>query len=207
MKKLLTLLKLTLLFLLIANLLQIQAYTSTAGVQVGDTVSMEIEGVLENGTTFQPHSPYTHEISYSSGLIEGFVDGVLGMKISKTKTFSVPPDKGYPNGALAGLTLIFTVKVISVQGYTEPSESNTSTANNALETIGRILFGIGGAIAAIYVMFVLYNLISRQTGLKCETCGKPAAGTCSSCGHAFCREHFTGRCPSCGGKKFIPKKD
>lgn len=48
-------------------------------------------GIYSFGTSY---SPATFQLSYNQ-LIEGFVDGVLGMKEGETKTFAVPPEKGY----------------------------------------------------------------------------------------------------------------
>ncbi len=78
---------------------------------VGDIVTMDYTLAYPNGTVIETtvesvakqnglyvsgasYSPVTFQLAYSQ-LIEGFVDGVLGMKEGETKTFAVPPEKGY----------------------------------------------------------------------------------------------------------------
>ncbi|MCK4949422.1 MAG: FKBP-type peptidyl-prolyl cis-trans isomerase [Thermoplasmata archaeon] len=49
-------------------------------------------------------------------VIEGFRQGLLGMKITETKVILVPPSLGYPSGELAGQNLYFQITLVSVDG-------------------------------------------------------------------------------------------
>ncbi len=49
-------------------------------------------------------------------VIEGFRQGLLGMKITETKVVLVPPSLGYPSGELAGQNLYFQITLVSVDG-------------------------------------------------------------------------------------------
>ncbi len=76
----------------------IHAYTTENGIEENDIVDLEFEGRLEStGEIFQPASRSEFEISIDSGFIEGFYEGVLGMKVDEDKTIIVPADKGYNN--------------------------------------------------------------------------------------------------------------
>jgi FKBP-type peptidyl-prolyl cis-trans isomerase 2 len=53
------------------------------------------------------------------GMIEGFWEGVIGMKMNETKVVRIPPEKaytrpGYESHALYGKTLIFEITVVSI---------------------------------------------------------------------------------------------
>lgn len=146
----------------------IQSVTGAKPVQLvksGDTISVEYNLTLENGTLIDSSSnrtPYTFTVG-SPNTIAGFSYGVIGMKVSETKTFSVAPKDAYGeyntslvetteiganqsykvgdhvtsvmlgltgtiiaanstqatadfNPPLAGKTLVFTVKVLSING-------------------------------------------------------------------------------------------
>ena len=49
-------------------------------------------------------------------VIEGFRQGLLGMRITETKVVLVPPSLGYPTGELAGQNLYFQITLVSVDG-------------------------------------------------------------------------------------------
>jgi peptidylprolyl isomerase len=63
----------------------------------GDTVKVRFTGRLENGEVFtrsEDENPL--ELTLGTGqLIEGFENGVMGMKVGEKKTITVPPEQGY----------------------------------------------------------------------------------------------------------------
>src|SRR3989338_4852324 len=64
-----------------------------ASAKDGDTISVEYEGKLEDGTTFDKG---TLEFDIGSGdMIAGFDSGVVGMKEGETKTIKIKPKDGY----------------------------------------------------------------------------------------------------------------
>ncbi|MEM2918111.1 MAG: FKBP-type peptidyl-prolyl cis-trans isomerase [Candidatus Altiarchaeota archaeon] len=92
---------------------------------VGKVVTIDYLGKFENGTVFDTsieeeakkagvyipgrrYQPFTFALGKGQ-VIQGFEDGILGMRAGEEKEFSVPPSKGYSIGPLAGKTLIFKV--------------------------------------------------------------------------------------------------
>ena len=82
-------------------------------VKTGDNVSMDYVGSLQDGTVFDtsiesvakannlysPEREYT-PLNFTVGkpsVIQGFSDGVIGMKVGETKILTIPPEKGYGN--------------------------------------------------------------------------------------------------------------
>ncbi len=66
----------------------------------GNTVSIEYEGKLEDGTIFDSskHGDHSHPLTFKIGekmVIPGFEKEVLGMKTGEEKTFSIEPKDAY----------------------------------------------------------------------------------------------------------------
>ena len=81
-------------------------------VQYGDAVAVEYVLILQNGTVYDTNSesvakssgsydplrkyiPLTFTVAKGAGLIDGFVEGVIGMKAGGKRQIEVPPEKGY----------------------------------------------------------------------------------------------------------------
>ncbi len=66
-------------------------------VQKGDRIRVDYVGRLEDGTVFDQSAPEQPlEFTVGSGeLIQGFDEGVIGMKKGETKTVSIPTEKAY----------------------------------------------------------------------------------------------------------------
>lgn len=93
--------------------------------KVGDTVSMNYTGRLENGTVFDsnvdPKFQHTEPFTFTLGagqVIAGWDKGIVGMKVGESKTLTIPPKDGYgargqgpipPNS-----TLIFEVELLAI---------------------------------------------------------------------------------------------
>jgi FKBP-type peptidyl-prolyl cis-trans isomerase len=86
--------------------------------RAGSTVTVAYEGRLEDGTVFDQSERATFSLD---GVIDGFRDGVVGMRVGETKTFSVAPEDGYgqnppPNSGIPpNATLIFEVTLLGVR--------------------------------------------------------------------------------------------
>lgn len=80
-------------------------------VEAGDTVHVDYVGRLEDGTVFdtsieevaveagiyvegREYSPLTFEAG-AGGMIKGFDEGVIGMKVGEEKTLEIPPEEAY----------------------------------------------------------------------------------------------------------------
>ncbi|MDQ1252771.1 MAG: hypothetical protein QG646_1903 [Euryarchaeota archaeon] len=80
-------------------------------VKLGDTVNVDYVGKLQNGTIFdtskedvakqaglydsnRTYTPLPFQVG-SGQVIEGFDQGVIGMKVGEEKTLTIPPEKAY----------------------------------------------------------------------------------------------------------------
>jgi len=95
--------------------------TGTAAA-VGDTITVNYVGALyKNGKVFDSswsrHQPLTETLAPTS-LIQGWVDGVAGMKVGGRRELIIPPALAYKNFAEAGIpansTLIFIIDLLGV---------------------------------------------------------------------------------------------
>jgi peptidylprolyl isomerase len=92
---------------------------SGPGVKPGSTVTVHYLGTLENGTKFDSSydrgTPFTTQIGVGQ-VIQGWDEGIVGMKIGGKRKLTIPADLGYgaqANGAIpANSTLIFEVELI-----------------------------------------------------------------------------------------------
>jgi len=112
-------------FLLVVPLLLIsgcvgQVNPTAAAVKTGDTISVYYTLVVDGNVVDSNVGKDVFTFTVGSGqVIPGFDNGVLGMKTGEEKTFTVSPADGYGETGthpLAGKTLIFTVKVVKING-------------------------------------------------------------------------------------------
>jgi len=97
------------LILFLATLILFRGCIGEKTVKKGDTISVDYTGSLEDGTVFDTSiesvakgydifkpefSPLQFKVG-EPGIIEGFDEGVVGMKVGETKTLTIPPEKGY----------------------------------------------------------------------------------------------------------------
>lgn len=113
-----------LLFLSLFSILTLAACDSGEGdddpqvAQANSTVTVAYEGRLEDGTVFDESEGATFSLL---NVIPGFRDGVVGMRVGETRTFSVAPEDGYganpPEGSSIppNATLIFEVTLLDVR--------------------------------------------------------------------------------------------
>jgi FKBP-type peptidyl-prolyl cis-trans isomerase len=89
----------------------------------GDNVQVQYTGWLTNGAKFDSSldrgQPYTLKLSPGSGVIQGWVEGVAGMKIGGKRKLIIPPALAYgEKGNVAippNATLVFEVELLRVQ--------------------------------------------------------------------------------------------
>jgi peptidylprolyl isomerase len=70
---------------------------TTSGAALGDRVSVDYRGTLEDGTIFDSSigkEPLTFVIGGGS-VISGFDEAVRGMEVGEVKTVIIPPDEAY----------------------------------------------------------------------------------------------------------------
>ena len=103
---------------LFAALLLVAGCDSSSGVAEADSmVTVAYEGRLEDGTVFDRSDRATFSLVRT---IPGFRDGVVGMAVGETRTFSIPPEEAYganpPRGSIIppNATLIFEVTLLDI---------------------------------------------------------------------------------------------
>jgi FKBP-type peptidyl-prolyl cis-trans isomerase len=94
-----------------------------ATAAVNDTITVNYVGTLTNGQKFDSsydrNQPLTRQLN-SANLIEGWVQGVPGMKVGGKRRLTIPPSLGYgnqPQGSIpANSTLIFEIELLGIAG-------------------------------------------------------------------------------------------
>ncbi len=94
---------------------------SGAEAKMGDLVSVDYTGSLQDGTVFDSSRPRGKPLQFRLGanqVIKGFERGVVGMKPGGVRRITIPPELGYgkrgvPPAVPPNATLIFEVELVS----------------------------------------------------------------------------------------------
>jgi peptidylprolyl isomerase len=107
-----------------ADGLQMQDLILGSGQEVksGDTVTVNYLGTLQNGTKFDSsydrNQPFTTQIGVGK-VIQGWDEGIVGMKVGGKRKLIIPPSLGYGSQAAGSIppnsTLVFEVELLSVK--------------------------------------------------------------------------------------------
>lgn len=92
-------------------------------VQKGDVLNIDYTGKLVDGSVFDTSSKHGGPFQFKLGagqVIQGWDQGIVGMKVGGERTLTVPPAlgygaAGYPPVIPPNATLIFDVKVVSIE--------------------------------------------------------------------------------------------
>ena len=92
-----------------------------AEVERGDIAVVHYTGTLEDGTEFDSSrggEPF-RAVLESGNLIEGWIEGIPGMKVGGRRELTIPPElgygeAGYPPDIPPNATLVFDVEVLEV---------------------------------------------------------------------------------------------
>jgi peptidylprolyl isomerase len=96
---------------------------SGAEAKAGQKVSVNYRGTLENGKEFDSsygRGPFSFPLG-GGRVIQGWDEGVAGMKVGGKRKLVIPPDLGYGSRGAGGVippnaTLIFEVELLAVGG-------------------------------------------------------------------------------------------
>ncbi len=101
-----------------------QPGTGNQVVKNGDTVSVQYTGKLTDGTVFDSTAnhggqPFTFTVG-AGQVIQGWDQGLLGMKVGEKRTLTIPPSLGYGESGVPGVippnaTLIFDIQLVSIK--------------------------------------------------------------------------------------------
>ena len=92
-------------------------------VKKGDVLSMNYTGKLADGTVFDASDKHGGPFEFKLGagvVIQGWDEGIVGMKVGGKRTLTIPPElgygeSGYPPVIPPNATLVFDVEVVSVK--------------------------------------------------------------------------------------------
>lgn len=108
-----------------ASGLQYQDLTIGTGQEAtdGDTVSVHYVGTLEDGTKFDSSRDRGQPFEFTlgeGGVIEGWEEGLLGMRVGGSRKLVIPPSLAYGSQAVgdiipANATLIFEIELLGIQ--------------------------------------------------------------------------------------------
>ena len=108
-----------------ASGLVIEDLTVGSGVaaKAGDTVSVHYTGTLIDGSKFDSSvdrgTPFTFTLG-AGEVIQGWDEGIAGMKVGGKRKLTIPPELGYGAGGYppvipANATLIFEVELVEIK--------------------------------------------------------------------------------------------
>ena len=104
-----------------------------AAVESGDTVNISYVGE-EDGKPFEGGTSDSYDLEIGSGsFIDGFEDGVIGMKKGETKDLNLTFPEDYGKEELAGADVVFHVTVNSINRPTEVTDKDLEEAKKQLE--------------------------------------------------------------------------
>ena len=104
-------------------------------VENGDTVSIDYTG-KKDGVAFEGGSAEGYPLTIGShSFIEGFEEGVIGMKVGEEKTLSLTFPENYSNADLAGQEVTFDVKVNSISVSVTPELNDEFAASQGIEGV------------------------------------------------------------------------
>ena len=93
-----------------------------AEAKTGDTITVHYTGWLTDGTKFDSSVDAGQPFQFPLGqgyVIQGWDEGIVGMKVGGVRKLTIPPDMGYGAQGAGGVippnaTLIFQVELISI---------------------------------------------------------------------------------------------
>ena len=97
--------------------------TGDRTVKNGDIISVHYTGKLENGTKFDSSVDSGEPVEFTIGqgmVIQGWEQGLLGMKVGEKRTLTIPSELGYGSRGAGGVippnaTLIFDVELMGIK--------------------------------------------------------------------------------------------
>ena len=200
-------LKIVILGIILLTPLISSGYSNSTGIQDGDVVLLDYMLTVDD-EEFERGDNVQMTVS-EEDMIEGFYEGVLGMKIGEQKEIVVQSKDGYDSGELAGKTLYFDVIITELlYDVNDPDNPNNTNTDAVIRWIMIVVWGGIGITA----LFLLKNYVTRKIRIPpcvhCKTEGRDvmSEGSCKHCGQAFCRTSYKKGCPNCHGNTFVTHK-
>lgn len=104
-------------------------------VEDGDVVNIDYVG-KKDGVAFDGGTASGYDLTIGSGsFIDGFEDGIIGMKKGETKVLTLTFPENYGNSDLAGQETTFDVTVNKIQAYDAPELTDAWVAEQDIEDV------------------------------------------------------------------------
>lgn len=114
---------------------KLEVVTDRDVVEKGDTVTIDYEG-KKDGVAFDGGTATDYNLEIGSGsFIEGFEDGLIGVKKGETVDLNLTFPENYPAEDLAGAAVVFTVTVKEIQRATKPVLNDEFVASLSMDGI------------------------------------------------------------------------
>ena len=123
------------------NLQENGTEVSDGTVEEGDTVTINFTGTID-GKEFDGGSAEDYDVVIGEGgMIDGFEDGIIGMKKGETKELDLTFPDDYYEESVAGKAVVFT---ITLQKFTRPAELTDEwvAANTDYKTVDEYRAGV-----------------------------------------------------------------
>lgn len=123
------------------NLQENGTEVSDGTVEEGDTVTINFTGTID-GKEFDGGSAEDYDVVIGEGgMIDGFEDGIIGMKKGETKELDLTFPDDYYGESVAGKAVVFT---ITLQKFTRPAELTDEwvAANTDYKTVDEYRAGV-----------------------------------------------------------------
>ena len=128
-------------------------------VENGDTVTINFTGTID-GKEFDGGSAEDYELVIGDGdMIDGFEDGIVGMKAGETKELDLTFPDDYYEDSVAGKAVVFKV---TLQKFTRPAELNDEwvAANTDYKTVDEYRAAVKKQLEETAVQTADYELYS-----------------------------------------------
>lgn len=106
--------------------------------QEGDLTDISYVG-KKDGVAFDGGTADNYELELGSGqFIDGFEDGVVGMKVGETKDLNLTFPDNYGNAELAGADVVFTVTLNKIYELSKPELNDDFVAGLGIEDVATV---------------------------------------------------------------------
>ena len=106
--------------------------------QEGDLTDISYVG-KKDGVAFDGGTADNYELELGSGqFIDGFEDGVVGMKVGETKDLTLTFPDNYGNAELAGADVVFTVTLNKIYELSKPELNDDFVAGLGIEDVATV---------------------------------------------------------------------
>lgn len=113
----------------------LEEITDRDTVEEGDVVNIDYEG-KKDGVAFDGGTAADYNLEIGSGtFIEGFEEGLIGVKKGETVELNLTFPETYPAEDLAGAAVVFTVTVNQIQAYVEPTLNDEYVVSLGIEGV------------------------------------------------------------------------